>query len=327
MILNFDQIVRATKGAAYVEENGKWARFHRFTEKEEAIYRELHVDKCNKLLATAGVRVAFCTDSASLAFSFRFFEQCSSRDIRRIDVYVNGAMIAHVGSDSCEIDEERVTLNLGNGEKTVEFYLPWSMGCEIGAITLDDGAAFVPARRRYSMISYGDSITHGYDAAYPSLSYAVTLARLMDADSTNKGIGGEFFFPELLEGAVIEQPDFVTVAYGTNDWCTYPRVETEAKCRAFYKTLSALYPNAKIFAIAPIWRGNGKASNLPFGSPVTDVYHMICEKTADLANVTVICGDNLIPHVKEFTSDALHPNDLGMQIYAQNLYLKIEQYL
>ena len=327
MILSFEQIARATRGASLVEEIGNWARFHRFTEKEEQIYRDLHPDKCNKLLATAGVRVAFRTDSERFAFAYRFFAQCSSREIPRIDVYINGAMVAHVGSDDCKNVEQTAELALGKGEKTVEIYLPWSMGCEIGEVKLDDGAAFASACRRYSMISYGDSITHGYDSIYPSLSYASTLARLMDADSINKGIGGEYFFPELLEGAAGEQPDFVTVAYGTNDWSTYPRETVANNCRAFYQKLSTLYPEARIFAIAPIWRGNGASTDTPFGSPVTDVYHMICEKTADLGNVTVICGDNLVPHMADFTTDALHPNDLGAQIYAQNLYPEIQKYL
>ena len=72
------------------------------------------------------------------------------------------------------------------------------------------------------LLAFGDSITQGVDVVHPSLAYAPTLARLMDADSRNKGIGGEVFFPALLEEKEDLDPDFVTVAYGSNDWskCT-----------------------------------------------------------------------------------------------------------
>ena len=50
-------------------------------------------------------------------------------------------------------------------------------------------------RRKYSMISYGDSITHGYDAEYPSLALSSALSRMLGADNTNKAIAGDIFFP------------------------------------------------------------------------------------------------------------------------------------
>ena len=328
MILNYNLIVSATHGAVLTEENGKWVRFHRFTEREDQIYHELHPDKAYKLLSTAGIRVAFRTDSEMLTFAYRFFKQCTSSMIPRIDVYVNGVMVAHEGFDDYEGREGVAEIHLGTGKKTVEIYLPWSMGCEIAEVALDDGAFFEPHHRRHSMICYGDSITHGQVTTYPSLPYAPTLARLLDADEINKGIGGEVFFPELLDGADTNaKPDYITVAYGTNDWSNYPRDVIVKNCRAFYEKLSRLYPDAKIFAISPIWRADISAKEAKYGAPVTEIHGLICQQTADLENVTVICGDYLHPHVKAFTVDALHPNDAGAQIYAQNLYRALKQYI
>ena len=48
------------------------------------------------------------------------------------------------------------------------------------------------------MLCYGDSISQGYDAVFPSLSYTNQLARHFDAYSVNQCIGGERFVPELL---------------------------------------------------------------------------------------------------------------------------------
>ena len=73
------------------------------------------------------------------------------------------------------------------------------------------------------MIMFGDSITHGYDALNPSFSYANRLADLLNADFVNKGIGGERFFPTLAQLKDDIEPDYITVAYGTNDWAHSPK--------------------------------------------------------------------------------------------------------
>jgi lysophospholipase L1-like esterase len=123
------------------------------------------------------------------------------------------------------------------------------------------------------------------------------------------------------------EPDYITVAYGTNDWGRFSREVLTQNCRDFYQKLSALYPNAKIFAITPIWRSNEDRTTTPYGAPLEAVREMIAEQTADLANVTVIVGNGLIPNLMPFTTDGLHPNDAGGQVYAHNLYLALKPYL
>ncbi|MBE6601398.1 MAG: hypothetical protein E7637_02690 [Ruminococcaceae bacterium] len=329
MILNFVQVASAVRGAESVELDGKWIQFHRFTEAQRKIYEEIYPGRAIKTPATAGVRLAFVTDSNTLAFSFRFFKCQESpipRIYPRIDVYQDGAMIKHVGLDDYIDREARAEVALGEGSHKVELYLPWVMATELSDVTLDDGASFEPFNRSRTMLQYGDSITQGYDCKYPSLTYASTLARLLDADAMNKGIGGEIFFPELLDEPVATAPDYITVAYGTNDWRHLPYETIAKNCRAFYKKLSELYPKSTIFAISPIWRGDA-AEGDACKAPVSVICDLISQQTADLENVTVICGDNLAPHMKAFTSDSLHPIDAGAQIYAQNLYRIIETYM
>ena len=44
------------------------------------------------------------------------------------------------------------------------------------------------------------------------------LADALGAEEVNKAIGGECFFPELAATKEDFQPEYITVAYGTNDW-------------------------------------------------------------------------------------------------------------
>jgi len=327
MKLTLNQIKSATIGTAQIfEENGDII-FRRFTDKETDYYR-IYRDEvfANKTYTTAGVRLAFVTDSKKLSFEYKL-KQLPHRPFGGFDIAVNGTLTAHAGIEKGS-GEGHMDVALGDGSKCVEIYFSWSKGMSLSDVTLDDGASFEPHKRKLTMINYGDSITHGYDSLHPSLSYASQLGQLLSADAINKAIGGDRFFPEILElDNGVEAPDIITVAYGTNDWCHHTKATLEHRSRDFYRALSKKYPNAKIFAITPIWRNNGHEISKKFGEPCTVVDGLIREVCEGLPNVTVIDGWGLTPHLIEFYTDGLHPNDLGMCVYARELAREIVKYL
>lgn len=328
MKLTLDQIKTITRGVdSVVEKDGKF-HFYRFTQAQIKAYETTSPnDFYRKSFASSGVRFYFRTNSTKLAFNYEF-GYGSSREYAYFDLYVNGAMEKHFGSDGNACRGGSINIALPAGEKTLELYFPWSRCTMLSDVELDDGATIEGLYRKYKMISFGDSITHGYDAIYPSLSYASQLAQNLDAEQLNKGIGGDIFFPALLDEKDAFEPDFITVAYGTNDWSKCPRETFEKNCTEFYNRLSAMYPSAKIFAITPIWRGDGFRKVCGFGSPVTNVHPMIAEICKDLPNVVVINPYNFVPHRPEFFADLrLHPNDFGFGLYAKGVYNEIVKYL
>lgn len=328
MKLSLEQIKNITFGAAKVFESDGNIIFRRFADEETNYYR-IYRDEVygKKTYTTAGIRLAFVTDSTKLSFDY-MLANLPWRPFGGFDVTSDGVIIDHVSIKKGD-GFGHEDIELGEGSKKVEIYFSWSKGMSLSNIELDDGASVVPAVRSKTMINYGDSITHGYDSEHPSLSYASQLSCLLDADSCNKAIGGDRFFPELLElDNGIESPDYITVAYGTNDWFHHSRTTIERRARDFYTALSKKYPSAKIFAITPIWRSEADAKIAKkFGEPCTAVDGLIRSVTEGLANVTVINGWNLTPHVIEFYTDGLHPNDLGMCVYAKNLAAEIKKYL
>ena len=323
MKLNFEQIKSITRGAARVWEADGYVCFNRFTDLQEKAYLTgPRPDLLSKVYTTAGMRLAFRTTSESLKLSYRLHTASSGR-LGWFDLYVNGAMVEHFGNGGIRVLESCVELSLGAGDKTVEVYLPYAARVELSAVELDDGATFAPYFRSKKLLCFGDSITQGNEAQYPSLTYVTALARLMDADVTNKGIAGEWFFPSLLTDAETEKPDVITVAYGTNDWSSLPRERVETACKEFYSRLATLYPDTPIFAVTPLWRGDF-ANKTPFGATADAMHALVASCTEAFPNVRVLRGWDMIPHVKEFFHDLfLHPNDLGFGIYASNLYWEI----
>ena len=330
MKLTIDQIRSVTRGVVRVEEENGAARFYRFTDAQSNAYREIgNMDFYGKSFSSAGVRLAFVSNTERLSFSFLPYSG-SSRKWLGFDLCVNSRIAAHREYNR-EDDPStfRFEASLPAGEKTIELYLPFSARTDLFDVMIDDGATFLPVRRKHTMIQFGDSITHGYDSHYPSLSYANRVAYLLDADPVNKGIGGDRFFPALLDGSdVYDTPDYITVAYGTNDWSGREKERTETACREFYRKLSARYPASKIFAVTPIWRGDGDRLNTKFEAPVRVMDRLIGDCVSDLPNVTLISGESLVPHSPDFfVADCLHPNDFGFCLYAANLYEEIRKHL
>lgn len=326
MKLTFEQIKAITKGAAYVEEQDGAIHFHRFTKEQEEMYFHHSESFHKKTFCTAGIRLEFATNSTTLGLEVTVFPG-SSRVFFNHEIFVNGTRIGLLGSDSTNVGTFSGSYVLGDGEKTVCVYFPWSVGSALLALTLDDGATLHPVSKKRTMLLYGDSITHGYDACDPSHAYATRLTDALEAEARNKAIGGEVFWGALAEVSDEICPDVITVAYGTNDWSKCSKESFETECRTFYEALSRRNPQAKIFAITPIWRADLHRGATKVGL-FDDVAAHIRKTTAALPNVTVIDGINLLPHNTGLFSDQyLHPNDEGFGYYFASLYREIQKYL
>ncbi len=327
MRLSYEQMVSITQGTVRTELSDGYMQFYRFSREQEEIY--LQVSPQNyycKTFATAGVRFSFFTDAAFVVLKYRM-RKASSRCHGWFDVYENGVLIDHFGGAIAESFAGEREILLSPWEKHIEIYFPWSAAAEIAMLELSNGASLRPATRKRQLLSFGDSITQGYDAQYPSLSYHSRLCRVLRAEGINKGIGGEKFFPELLSSREDISPDIITVAYGTNDWSKRDRRNFEENCYRFMSILTQQYPDIPIFAITPLWRADWNKQT-PFGAPLWEAVKLLEKIYAGFATVTVISGRSLVPHLPEFYADGyLHPNDLGFADYGANVGTKISGFL
>jgi len=316
----FSDLCETTHGAVRLEQTERGIRFWRMTEEQRQYYLdrgdEMHIRNSHH---SAGVRLAFWTNSRSLTLSAELWPDLSGVG-GCFDVCEDGVLIAHLGGEDKEI--KGLGVELSEGEHLVEIYFPWSKGVTLQELCLDDGATFVPHHRKYRLLSFGDSITHGALATHPSLTYTERLASLLDADLDNRGIGGDHFSAGLAGLEPVENPDIVTVAYGTNDWSHWGACFDE-ECPRMIKILATLYPDAEIFVISPIWRGDwDRKGSMEHRLP--DLYQTICEYASPYPNVKVINAWNFVPHLPDFFGDGhLHPNDLGFGLYAECLYREI----
>lgn len=325
MKLSFDCLKTLMTGAVRYEERGKKLRPLRFSAEQERMYYAVDPSFGKKTLSTAGIKAEFFTNSKTLTVEVEAYPS-SSRYFFDFDVTVNGELVESFGSTLKNEDNSiakskklRHTTSLGEGEKRVAVFFPWSVAIDIISVEIDDGADIRPAPRKYKMLTFGDSITHGYDAKNPSKAYATALATALDADPCNKGIGGEVFRPSLAALCEDTTPDIITVAYGTNDWSKLSSIEEyKQNSEQFYTILSSLYPDARIIALAPIWRVDiEKETKLGDFSNIAKQIHAIAE---NIPNMQVIDCVDFLPKTPEIFSDLrIHPNDRGFEYYLKGI--------
>ena len=158
------------------------------------------------------------------------------------------------------------------------------------------------------------------------MTYAHQVARALDAQVVNQGIGGERFNPRAVDDQMdFYQPDLVSVAYGTNDWSGTTRGRLVGCCNGHFARLRDKYPSVPIVAILPLWRAD--MSRLTGVGTFEDMRTIIKEAAARF-DITVVDGMTLVPNVTTFFADGyLHPNAIGFQFYAENLLPYFERLL
>ena len=333
MILSPEQIKSIAFGAAYVDLKDGMITLHRFTADQEKLYSTVNEDFYRKTFAGAGISLEFLSNSRDLEL-LCYLTPASSRRFFSISVFVDGEKCDELKMSFEDLNNrsgyvgKKFKLGDSAEQKRVSVYLPWSFSAQIVKLALDDGAFIKTVEKKSKMIFFGDSITHGYDAHDTHNSYATRLSRMLDADTRNKGIGGEIFRPELSDLKDDEfEPDIITVAYGTNDWCAMDSyVAMQEKCERFYENLTKNYPNAKIFALSPIWRVD--FDNTTRVGKFEDAKEIIKNAVAKYSNVTFIDAYDFVPHSEDLMDDRyVHPSDKGFEYYATALYSEIKKHI
>ena len=212
--------------------------------------------------------------------------------------------------------EGRIEWELPKGKKSVVIYLPADATVVVRNFEVN-APAERPAKNE-KVLWLGDSITQGFGPLRSGQTYVTVANRILNYDIVNQGIGGYVYDKKSLMKMDGYQPDKIIVALGTNQYGS----ETMTDVEEYYETLTGIYGNEiPILCISPIWRGDQPEGYEKFVS--------FCENVKKIAgsykNVTVVDGFTLVPHLKEYYLDNLHPNCLGTENYGRNLVEAIRE--
>lgn len=309
-------------GCIRFEEKDGYAFPRRFTEKQDRILADRGFIPHSK--ASAGMRIEFLSRGGKMSFDL-FFAPGAGSDFSCIALYDNGFCVKRMFESKTDF-ERHFEFELKQGEKRkITLYLGNLNATGIKNVVLPDDAE--PVKKKIKYLALGDSITHGYFATNPALSYANILADNLNAEIVNQAIGGNVFCPDNIDPKINFQPDIITVAYGTNDWWLYDRNIVDKNTREYFAKLKNTFPEAKIFVLTPIYRGHEE--DVRGAGTLDDVRGIIAENACG----KVIDGLKLFDRTHGFYADGepeepgLHPNDLGFVLYAQRLLGEMRPFL
>jgi len=302
---------------SFEETEDGWLQAFQYTKAQMEYFKgafDFWYDRC---MATTAKTIEFVTEGTKVSFDYKFiwlgspdsFELAVDGQITKI-TYVTDLLKADGPQGESVPKEGKIEWELPGGKKSVVIYLP--ADATILVRNFEVNAAVERPKKGEKVLWLGDSITQGYGPLRSSMTYVSVANRALNYDVINQGIGGYVYDKKSLMRMDGYQPDKIIVALGTNQFW----VETMKDVEEYYETLTGIYGNEiPILCISPIWRGDQ-----PEGF---EKFVAFCENVKKIAgsyqNVTVIDGFTLVPHLKEYYLDNLHPNCLGTENYGRNL--------
>ena len=322
-----DQQLRYLYFGAYrfEEKEDGYLQAFQYSKAQEDYFKEAFDFWYERCTASTAKTIEFVTEATKVSFDFKLiwmgspdsFELAVDGQITKI-AYVMDFMKEGMpepdfskGFPGWNLPKEgKIEWELPEGKKSVVIYLPADATVLLRNFTLN-AAAERPAKNE-KVLWLGDSITQGFGPLRSGQTYVSVANRLLNYDIINQGIGGYIYDKNSLMKMEGYQPDKIIVALGTNQYGD----ETMERVEEYYETLTGIYGNEiPILCISPVWRGDQPEGYEKF----VDFCENIKKIAGSYKNITVVDGFTLVPHLKEYYLDNLHPNCLGTETYGRNL--------
>ena len=312
------QISPYVQGVLGVSPVDDGVRLGRFTEAQMRHYASFGEGRAIRSRCSSGASIALRTDAREAEISLKLLDR--ARDYAGVDVEVDGAIVHSIVAAPAG-ETLRVPLFAFDGPamRSVRVYLPQSVEFLISTLSVDDGATLEPVSTgKTKILCLGDSITQGMNARHPASIYTTGLARSLDAEVLNQGVGGHVFDPASFDRRIPFEADIVTVAFGANDWkANRLATELSENVVAYLEAVRARYPKARTIVITPTWRVI--ANERRACGTLTEFSRVIAEASTQVDRVEVVDGLRLVPHRADLFPDGTHPNDEGFLYYSAGL--------
>lgn len=232
-----------------------------------------------------------------------------------------------IGSASPRPGPQRVKLEApGNGVRPWRVLFKRNAFFRLLGVELPDGSAVEPWQDRpskWTLLTYGDSITQGATASLPSTAYTFQLQERLGVPLLNLGFSGHGFAHKAETDYFCSRDDWnaALIAIGTNSagQAKSPAATLADDYRAMLAALRAARPGAPIVCLSPLWRGlDDQPGGNEIGEPMA-AYRAAVEDTVNSLRATGDANLHLVEGLTVIGSDRrgmlpdeLHPNDEGM---------------
>ncbi|ONH55545.1 hypothetical protein CcI49_29000 [Frankia sp. CcI49] len=216
-----------------------------------------------------------------------------------------------------------VTVPLRPDGKTYIVHLPEALGARPTAL-VPLGGGITPAAQGPRWLAYGDSITQGWSASDPGLTYPAVVARGLALDVWNLGFAGA----ARGEIAVAQQiamleADIISLAFGTNNWTTIPTgpAHLAGILADFVAVVRSGQPRTPILVVGPIVRPEAEQTPNPIGATLATLRAALSAEANRLASadpaLAFVDGGRMVTPAQ--LTDGIHPDDEGHRAMAESV--------
>ena len=309
MTFGLKTLKKQIKGACLFEEDGRYLSCFHFTNEQFDYFKAADRGWNMRSHFSCGVRMEFKTDATKLSFGCRIGYAWS--DDCTLDVYCDGMAVAvkHFPGDG----KYKVEFDLPAKEKLLTVYFPADCRFEIRDVTIN-GSYKTTKETGKKLLILGDSLSQGYGTLMAGATYVNTVQRRTGYSILNQAIGGYPYKAESLIPISGFDPDLVLVMLGTN-YYNSPKYDYEKEVSCFYEQLHAVYGDRPILSVTPFWRTTDDFD------PERNAWciEVIKSECSKYANITLLEGYKILPHIPDIYRDGCHPNAYGASLLADAL--------
>ena len=182
-------------------------------------------------------------------------------------------------------------------------------------------------------LAYGTSITHGFVAEGPQLTYAAQTARNLSADLINLGVGGAAHCEPELADYIASRDDWhiASLALSVNMY-GFSLSDFRERVNYMVNTVAASHPNCPVAYITLYthYRDLGISVDDPtFGGRADEYRQVLRDVVRDCPhkNTHLIEGPELLTDISGLSGDLIHPSDFGMIEISQRLAKRLKPLL
>lgn len=288
--------------------------------------------------STAGGLIRFKTNTEKMAlyakYTFKREHECMSQSVDAgFDLYLvkdgeyefAANFRPNLGDDF--LDMEKLIANTGEAREYILYFplFSWVEELKIG-IEKNSVIENIETTERKKLLFYGSSVTHGGAACRPGLTYPAILSRKLNCEMINLGYAGNCRGEEFLakEIAKLEFNAFV-MEYDHNEAKAF---ELNKKHERFFKIIRSSHKDIPIILMSrPDFSHSVNQKTEEFKKVVFNTYSNAVESGDK--NVYFVDGRKIFPNKtrSDFTSDKVHPNDMGFYLMADNLHAILKNIL